>query len=364
MEIFIDEAGQFTKHTGWSAICALTLPHREVGQARRKISYSTKDWPRAPNGELKGGSLDVDHLRKLSDLLFERGALLHLSAIDMGIESDEGLAVHKNLQCESMTRNLTEEHHPDVIARIWELRRTLERMPMQLYVQTVLMRDLVASVIEDTTLYFSQRRPQELAIFEWTIDAKDPLKVTTHEQWWLDTVGPLLESRGRTKPLKALADPSADYSFFDKSFSLQKELWHPHEERKVVDGYDIRKVVIDNINFVDSRTDVLIQSIDIFSNFFRRLLNEHVSDPEVARCLGRNQIKRKIDGNYQSASLLSLSCDGSERFDSIGGLIQLMGQSGRPMLLPKRTSSKRGNIKSQVKIDSVGRSKAAPVRLG
>jgi hypothetical protein len=32
---------------------------------------------------------------------------------------------------------------------------------------------------EEVTLYFAQRRPRELAKFEWTIDAKDPRRITS-----------------------------------------------------------------------------------------------------------------------------------------------------------------------------------------
>jgi hypothetical protein len=345
MEIFIDEAGQFTTQSRWSAICALTLPHKEVGQARRKIDFVSRDWPRAPNGELKGGSLDVSHLKILSSVLFERDALLHLSAIDMQDESENGLLEHKRLQCEGLTKHLTVEHHPSLVRQIGNLRSTLERIPMQLYVQTVLMRDLVATIIEDSTLYFSQRRPRELSNFSWTIDAKDPVKITTQEQWWLDTIGPSLESRGRRKPISMLSDPSADYRFFLKAYSLRKKLWHPTEPEQIADGYDIKKVVTDNIRFVDSRSDILIQAIDIFASFFRRTLNEELNDAEVAKALGRNQIRRMISGVPQSAHILSLSNDDRERSISVGTLLELMTKNGRAMLIPDRARTKLARLK-------------------
>ena len=62
MEIFIDEGGQFTRTTGWSVVCGLALPDKEVGKVRRKLAHLTKHWPKAPNGELKGGALATNHL--------------------------------------------------------------------------------------------------------------------------------------------------------------------------------------------------------------------------------------------------------------------------------------------------------------
>jgi hypothetical protein len=70
-------------------------------------------------------------------------------------------------------------------------------MPRQLYFQYVLLSQLVWSASVESALYFSQRRPRELATFEWTIDAKDPRRVTTYENWWRDILAPALESRSR-----------------------------------------------------------------------------------------------------------------------------------------------------------------------
>jgi len=46
-------------------------------------------------------------------------------------------------------------------------------MPRQLYLQCVMMSELIRTASEEVTMYFAQRRPRELAKFEWTIDAKD-----------------------------------------------------------------------------------------------------------------------------------------------------------------------------------------------
>jgi hypothetical protein len=76
------------------------------------------------------------------------------------------------------------------VAQVKALRAALERMPPQLYVQCVLMSELVATAIEDNLMYFAQRRPRELGKFEWTVDAKDPVRVSPQEAWWRDTLAP------------------------------------------------------------------------------------------------------------------------------------------------------------------------------
>jgi hypothetical protein len=44
-----------------------------------------------------------------------------------------------------------------------------------------------------------------LAQFEWTIDAKDPLRVSTQENWWRDTLGALVESKSLREPFPFVA---------------------------------------------------------------------------------------------------------------------------------------------------------------
>jgi hypothetical protein len=84
-------------------------------------------------------------------------------------------------QCELITKDLTPEHYPELVKEVWDLRRLLERMPRQLYIQSRLLSELVCSASEETALYFAQRRPREIGRFEWTIDAKDPRRITSYE---------------------------------------------------------------------------------------------------------------------------------------------------------------------------------------
>ena len=337
MEIFIDEGGQFTQANGWGVVSALVLPDRETGPTRRKLAYLTRDWPRAPAGELKGGSLNQGHLEALVDLLVARSALLHAVAIDMANENDDGLKLHKQQQCERLTMFLTQEHHGDLVAKVWELRRTLEKMPTQLYVQSVLMNELTATTIQLATLYFAQRRPQELGSFRWTIDAKDPLRITTQERWWRDTLGPLQESRSRIKPLNRVNDPDFNYKYFDKSYELRAKTWHADKPREMVIGQDIGKILLTKMSFVDSRSNILIQATDILTNFIRRLLTGQVTDSQTARTLGRLQIRQSMaKGINQSLHILTLTTEGRRERSHLAPALRQMAAAGRSMIFRKR----------------------------
>jgi hypothetical protein len=333
VEIFIDEGGQFTSASDWSVVCALALPDREVGRVRRKLGYLTRDWPRAPSGELKGGSLSADHLTDLVDLLFARDALLHVAAINMSREDDDNLKDHKNKQCEGLTAYVTSDHHANLVAQIWALRGTLAAMPVQLYVQSVLMSELTAAVIERTAMYFAQRRPRELGRFRWIIDAKDPRRVTTQEKWWRDTLAPLQESRSRVRPLMRVDDPNFNYHFFDKAYEFDKLMWRPDKPRELITGYDIKKCLSDQISFEDSRSDILLQATDILTNFVRRLLVGRIVDPAIARTLGRLQINQRVSEDvHQTIQLLTLTTDTRTESAQLGRMLRHMSLAGRSMM--------------------------------
>jgi hypothetical protein len=173
LHIFIDEGGTFIPTTGWAVVCSLAIPHKEVGPVRREVNRLSRDWPRN-GGELKGGILEPTHLESVVEVLFRHDALMHACAIDVSREDDARVDRHKARQCDGMTKHLTSEHHAELVRQVWDLRRVLEGMSRQLYIQCVMMKELVRIASEEVTLYFAQRRPRELAKFEWTIDAKDP----------------------------------------------------------------------------------------------------------------------------------------------------------------------------------------------
>ena len=88
---------------------------------------------------------------------------------------------------------------------------------------------------------------------------------------------------------------------------MQKEMWHPNQSPKVVDGYDIKKMVTDHIAFVDSRNELLIQAVDILASLLRRYLERKIEGGGIANALGRLQVARKRGRQLQSVHLLTLA---------------------------------------------------------
>jgi hypothetical protein len=331
MHVFIDESSTFIPDTGMGTLCSLTVPSKSVGPLKRKIAFLTQSWPRV-SGELKGGQITFSQLKALVELLYQYDALLHCCAIDVALESQQQISEHKQKQCEGITKYLVPTHLETYRNEVWGLRHKLEKMPNQLYLQCILLSALVWSTAENATLYFSQRRPKELGEFKWLVDAKDPKKISTQEMWWRDTLGALSESRGREKPFSIFRQVGFNYTYFDRSFAFEKDMWLPDAPRENVKGIDVKKLISDNVHFIDSKTDLLIQVIDILAGYLRRVLSKEIADPEVVKCLGRLQILRKRDKSFQSVELLSLSVD-PWKDKVLAHTLRLMTNQARPMLL-------------------------------
>jgi hypothetical protein len=274
-------------------------------------------------------------------VLYRHDALLHAVATDPSRQAPETLAHHQAKQAEGMTKHLTDEHHPSLVEEVWELRRMLERMPSQLYLQCVAMHQLVWQVSEETVNYFAQRRPRDLGKFEWLVDAKDSTRITSQEKWRHEVIGPMGESRSRREPFWIVRDKGFNTSHFDRAFSIEKELWQPDraeqdpdQPREQVPGIDLKKLIIDRLSFVDSKSELLIQAVDVLTGFVRRALQSRTVDQDALSSLGRLMIRRKRNGVPQTIRLITLGQEQDvPRF--IDARIRAIASTARSMIKPE-----------------------------
>ena len=333
MIIFVDESGKFVANDKVSVVCALSMPSKSAGPARREFAFAARDWPRH-KGELKGSKLTSVHLRQMVDILFKHDAILHCIAIDVAEEDGSELEAHKKGQCEGITRFLTDEFSESYRESVLALRTRLEAMPLQLYVQCVLMHVLVYEVPQGIANYFAQRRPRELATFDWIIDAKEPLGPTPQEEWWRDVIGPLLEARSVAEPFATVDDPAFDYRYLERSFAFKKELWRPDQPRREIEGFDLKKMISEKVRFLDSRSDLLLQAVDVLANFTRRALLGLVEDKPTLAAIGKLQIHR----NPHSVHLVTMS-NRSWADTAMGERLNVMNNEARNMWKPTTRTS-------------------------
>jgi hypothetical protein len=325
--VFVDESGQFTASTPISAVGALSLPHRCLARARRELNDKTADWPR-DKGELKGGQLSTAYVVVLVDILFRHQAILHCTVTNVGPATEADIETHRLKQCEMMTRHLTSEHHPTLVAEVRELRQVLERMSNQLYLQSVAQTHLLCSVIEDIPNYFCQRRPTELGLFEWFVDAKDK-NVTSQEVWWHKTLGPMIQSRSLKQPFGRIDGKGFNYKYFDKAYDIKKDTVSPETDPAT----DVGELVMKNLHFIDSKSDILVQATDVLVRNIRRVLTDAEVDLQLVESLGRLQINQKQSGKLQSLKFITLS-NNAPNMNHLADISTHMTRAGRTMIVP------------------------------
>ena len=251
MHIFLDESGNFTgigDGTHPSAVGALVVPNYALKDVLREYTTIRKNLPQE-NGHVKGRSLSEPQVASVIELLTSLPVLFEATVIDVGLHSVEGLELHRTDQASAFDKNRRIAVHVSMQRDLKQLQERLEALPLQLYVQSVLTFELVHSVINNASLYFAQRKPEELSIFNWVIDAKQFSKpITPWEDWWLTVIPAMLQSKSARKPFKKLE--GADYSHFARSETEWQERGFPGQETpKDGKAIDIKKILSESYHY-------------------------------------------------------------------------------------------------------------------
>jgi Protein of unknown function (DUF3800) len=120
---------------------------------------------------------------------------------------------------------------------------------------------------------------------------------------------------------------------FDRSYLTRKDLWSPDGARESVECYDITKMISKRIEFVDSRTEPLVQAVDVYASFLRRLLSSETGGDDISHILGRLLIYRKPEGASHPQSLRVLTV--SRKPSKMTGLfktLEIMTSAARCMI--------------------------------
>jgi hypothetical protein len=182
-----------------------------------------------------------------------------------------------------LTAEISEAHSQDLRTEAFRVRRAFENMSSPLFIQTVLLTELVKKVIDQATLHFAMQDPAEAGKFGWLIDGKDKKK-TVFEAAWECMAGGLVQGRCLESP--SIAYQEADYSSFQK-FLLTK--WPDHLPKpKIKPGgsimmFNLRKILYESMTFTDSTTSDGLQLADVITNAFRRALMGRLQRPSYDR---------------------------------------------------------------------------------
>jgi hypothetical protein len=340
MHIFMDESGTFAPVTpgavGLSVVGALVAPEATWALVQRKWARKRLSFPKDRAGEVKGRLLNETHVAEVVDLLIKSSCLFEAAAIDMGIETQEGLQKHREGQIAGITAHVKDTAHPNLINQLRELQQRLRLMPMPLYVQSTLMRRVVAEVLQHAPLYFVQRWPKELANFHWLIDGKHVDKVTDPEDWWKETLAPLLQTHSLRHPMPMLE--GADYSWFDAKYDMDmldhlRHLVPAGEDR----GINIKAVILESFRF-SAGADAGLELVDILTNATRRALKGNLGRTGWGR-IPELMIRRK---ERHALQLCTISGSGDrEIVPAYASVVRAFGYGRRSMLT--ESTLKRGS---------------------
>jgi hypothetical protein len=279
MLIFIDESGNFSiprlPDKNLSCVGALVVPETAHNDLVNDFVLLRDTWG-GPGKEAKGSALQEEQTDQTIALLVAQGCLFFVCATEMSLNSDTVIADFQRRQAEYITESVSRGHHPLLRRQLFRLRRKFENMPAQLFVQSVLLTDLVRKVIDLASIQFAMKRPCELGAFRWFIDAKDKQK-TAYEAAWESMAAGVIQTKNIERP--GVAVEEGDYSFFRKSFMDADPKWphylpKPHGRGPFERGmiWNLKKVLYESLSFVNSQNCCGLQMADIATSTFRRAL--------------------------------------------------------------------------------------------
>ena len=333
MHFFIDESGSFTLAPDPHAISlvgALVVPDARLTSLEEKYARLRADLPKEGD-EVKGRLLSENQIADVVTLLSRHQVLFEATAVDMGSAAHNAgdVAAHQAAQAEGITRHLTPDHHPNIHREMADLRRRLEEMSPQLYVQSAATFALIERVVQNATLYYAQRIPKELAAFHWVIDGKDKERITDWESWWSYGVRPALQYQSLKKPLAMLRD--ADYSHFQRFQTKMADYLKPHIESssKSEDATNINLLMTESFRFSASNVPGL-ELVDILANATRRAL---VGNLDVRGW--RDIPSLMIHDRRHYIQLIALHSRPMSRLPPYMEVLQHFTQGGKDMVAPR-----------------------------
>lgn len=278
MNIYIDESGIFSnpanKDSYASCVGALAIPSSQrsdiIKDFRRLISTWKLGIP-----EIKGSKLGEAQISDVIRMLKRYEVIFDLVVMDLGLLTDAEITDFKLQSADGITKNLTPEHHPDLVAKTTELKQAFLEMSNPLFVQAVMLNVLAPHLVQNIVTYYSFRLPEEIGRFHWVVDAKNTF-VTNYEKAWSTAIYPYLYSNSLKEPLYRVE--GGNYSYFEKSMDLDHALPrlardNPDLDQEEFGTFAVDKILGGGFEFQDSKTNYALQLVDILVTTARRALN-------------------------------------------------------------------------------------------
>jgi len=294
MRIYVDESGSFDVQPNLrrpvSCVGALVIPeavHDDLIMEYRSLRLR---WLRGGR-EVKGRELMEADFEAVLDVVSRYDVLFEVVGADRSLTTRHDVVAlqrSRATQLRARTGGDDRLHDGRLLA---ELADAYEAQSTSDFLQGLVTESLIWQVIQAASAYYVQRIPRELARFEWVFDAKQAgSSPTPPERLWRDIVAPIVASCHRLHLL-----PKADYSAFSRFFK-QIALSIPAGGDPPSDGNhivvtDLNQVMCEHLSYVDSRSDLGIELVDVVLSAFSRAVNGTLQFPSW-RKLGRLIVSR------------------------------------------------------------------------
>jgi hypothetical protein len=250
------------------------VPDRQMAGLEKLYGRLRRNLPKE-RGEVKGRLLSEPEVAAVAAVAKKTGCVLETTAIDMTDQTTDELDYHRSRQVDAMARHITDEHHDNVKKQIKLLQNELRVMPLQLYVQSVAMGNLIHRVLKHTSVYFALRDGRELGSYAWVIDAKAKETITPWENWWSKVITPLLQSKTFRDP--AWSIEGGDYRFQDKFLTEPSEWLRQFMPQREGSHYvDLTAILKTNFRF-SADAEFGLELADIMANGTRRALTGNLT---------------------------------------------------------------------------------------
>lgn len=278
MKIYIDESGLFANpNNNDELVCCvggLAIPDKQRRAIVKGYNKLLKKWGKKVGSEMKGRDLDEDKFIQLVNMLTSYEVMFNAVLIDCADQVDDEIANHKNEQGQKIIAPITKYYHETLIEELHENCCKLQKIPNQLYLQAICMTELVTNIVQLTTLRYSLCRPEALGSFGWYIDAKNTV-ITNYEEWWSTLVAGFVQSKFLNKRFIQLEE--GNYGAF-KRYEQDGGNVPEHLAGRIdcpdgeFDSCDIGLIMKEDMNFVDSKSDICVQLADLLVSCLARSL--------------------------------------------------------------------------------------------
>lgn len=298
MELFIDEAGSFVsknaKPDSWCITGLYVYPDYKKKRYIKVIRNLKSRLNINRNDEIKINKIPENIYIKFLDELNSINGTFFCVATDSFLNQTDLVNNHKLKTKENILSQVSIMKYETGKEATKYLASQFEGLSDQLYIQLHCQIQMILTFINRGIAYYVQRNANSLSTFKWRIDRKEPKKILDYEEAFEKFAPVLLQTFSLNEPALALNfcnyEPMSEFMY--RKGEIPEYLVEKFPYLSSEEGFDIQKIVRNDMKFIDSKLSEGIQVVDLLSSGMRKLLRREFSNNElIARYLGALMIQ-------------------------------------------------------------------------